>query len=38
MKKTFLSILLLGASLMSFGQDDAVLMTINNEPIMASEF
>lgn len=38
MKKTFLFILLLGASLISFGQDNDVLMTINGEPITASEF
>ena len=38
MKKTFLSILLLGASILMFGQQDQVLMTINNQPIMASEF
>ena len=43
MKKTFLSIILLGASLVSFGHnaqgaDDKVLMTINGEPIMTSEF
>ena len=38
MKKTFLSIILIGASLLSFAQEDKVLMTINGEPIMASEF
>ena len=38
MKKTFLSILLLGASILMFGQQDQVLMTINDQPIMASEF
>lgn len=40
MKKTILSIVLLGASLLSFGQqaEDKVLMTINGEPIMLSEF
>lgn len=38
MKKTFLSILLLGASMFMFGQQDQVLMTINDQPIMASEF
>ena len=38
MKKTFLSILLLGASMFMFGQADQVLMTINDQPIMASEF
>lgn len=38
MKKTFLSILLLGCSWLSFSQTDQVLMTINGEPVMASEF
>ena len=47
MKKTLLSIVLLGASMLSFSQNEAtlaansqdqVLMTINGEPIMASEF
>lgn len=49
MKKVILSIILLGASLVSFGQasnqeipagakEDVVLMTINGEPIMLSEF
>ena len=47
MKKTLLSIVLLGASMLSFSQNettlaansqDQVLMTINGEPIMASEF
>lgn len=38
MKKTFLSIILVGASLLGFAQEDKVLMTINGEPIMASEF
>ncbi len=47
MKKTLLSIVMLGASLLSFSQNEAtspannqdqVLMTINGEPIMASEF
>lgn len=38
MKKTFLSIALMGASLLGFAQEDKVLMTINGEPIMASEF
>ena len=38
MKKTFLSIILIGASLLSFAQEDKVLMTINGEPITASEF
>ncbi len=40
MKKTILSIVLLGASLLSFGKaaEDKVLMTINGKPIMLSEF
>lgn len=38
MKKTFLSIILIGASLLGFAQEDKVLMTINGEPITASEF
>ena len=38
MKKTFLSIVLMGARLLGFAQEDKVLMTINGEPIMASEF
>ena len=38
MKKTFLSIILIGASLLSSAQEDKVLMTINGEPITASEF
>lgn len=40
MKKTILSIVLLGASLLSFGQqaEDRVLMTINGTDIMLSEF
>ena len=38
MKKTFLSIVLLGASVLGFTQTDQVLMTINGEPVMASEF
>ena len=38
MKKTFLSIILLGASVLGFAQADQVLMTINGEPVMASEF
>lgn len=38
MKKTFLSIVLMSASLLGFAQEDKVLMTINGEPIMASEF
>lgn len=38
MKKVILSIVLLSAGLVSFGQEDKVLMTINGEPIMVSEF
>lgn len=38
MKKTFLSTLLLCASMAMFAQADQVLMTINDKPIMASEF
>ena len=38
MKKTILSILLLAGVLNGFAQEDNVLMTINGEPIMASEF
>lgn len=40
MKKTFLSIVLLGACIISFAQktEDQVLMTINGKPIMLSEF
>ena len=38
MKKTFLSIVLLGASVLGFTKTDQVLMTINGEPVMASEF
>ena len=38
MKKTGLSIVLLVASVLSFAQADQVLMTINGEPVMASEF
>ena len=38
MKKTILSIILMGASIMGFAQEDKVLMTINGEPVMLSEF
>ena len=38
MKKVFLSIILLAGAMMGFAQEDKVLMTINGEPIMASEF
>ena len=38
MKKAILSIILLAGAMMGFAQEDAVLLTINGEPIMASEF
>ena len=38
MKKTFLTVWLLGATLCSFAQEDQVLMTINKQPVMVSEF
>lgn len=38
MKKSIFSVLLLGMAMTIFGQEDQVLMTINGEPIMASEF
>lgn len=40
MKKTILSIVLLGASILEFAQEttDQVLMTINGKPVMLSEF
>ena len=38
MKKVLLSIVLLAGSLMSFTQEDKVLLTINGEPVMLSEF
>ncbi len=38
MKKVFLSIMLLAGSLMGFAQEDKVLLTINGEPVMLSEF
>ena len=38
MKKVFLSIILLAGAMMGFAQEDKVLMTINGEQIMASEF
>lgn len=38
MKKSILSIILLAGSVLSLAQDEQVLMTINGEPIMASEF
>lgn len=38
MKKAFLSVLLFGTAVSVFGQEDQVLMTINGQPVMASEF
>ena len=38
MKKVFLSIILLASTVMGFAQEDKVLMTINGEPVMLSEF
>ena len=38
MKKAFLSLILLAGSIIGFAQEDAVLLTINGEPVMASEF
>ncbi len=38
MKKTILSIFLLSAALLSFGQADEVLMTINGKPVYVSDF
>ena len=38
MKKVLLSIVLLAGSLMGFAQEDKVLLTINGEPVMLSEF
>lgn len=40
MKQTFISILLLSVCVLSFGQlaEDKVLLTINGEPVMLSEF
>lgn len=38
MKKVLLSIVLMAGSLMSFAQEDKVLLTINGEPVMLSEF
>ena len=38
MKKVLLSIVLLASSMLGFSQEDRVLLTINGEPIMASEF
>ena len=38
MKKTIVSILLLASTMTGFANEDKVLMTINGEPIMLSEF
>ena len=38
MKKVLLSIVLLAGAVMGFAQEDKVLMTINGEPVMLSEF
>ena len=38
MKKVILSIILLAGAVMGFAQEDKVLMTINGEPVMLSEF
>ena len=38
MKKVILSIILLAGAFMGFAQEDKVLMTINGEPVMLSEF
>lgn len=38
MKKVLLSIILLAGAIMGFAQEDKVLMTINGEPVMLSEF
>ena len=38
MKKVFLSIILLAGAMIGFAQEDKVLMTINGEPVMLSEF
>lgn len=38
MKKALLSIVLLASSMISFSQEDPVLLTINGKPVMASEF
>lgn len=38
MKKVLLSIVLLAGAIMGFAQEDKVLMTINGEPVMLSEF
>ncbi len=38
MKKVILSIILLAGAMVGFAQEDKVLMTINGEPVMLSEF
>ena len=38
MKKVILSIVLLAGAMMGFAQEDKVLLTINGEPVMLSEF
>ena len=38
MKQTFLTVLALGIGVSAFGQEDQVLMTVNGQPVMASEF
>ena len=38
MKKVILSIILLAGAMMGFAQEDKVLMTINGDPVMLSEF
>ena len=38
MKKTFLSIILFAGAVMGFAQEDKVLMTINGDSVMLSEF
>lgn len=38
MKQTFLTVLALSLGLSAFGQEDQVLMTVNGQPVMASEF
>ena len=38
MKQTFLTVLVLSLGVSAFGQADQVLMTVNGQPVMASEF
>ena len=38
MKQTFLTVLVLSLGVSAFGQEDQVLMTVNGQPVMASEF